>query len=84
MRTSLDAVWPAPPWRTKRDNHIYNITRKEIHDRADEFSAFFSEEDLYAVVSPRIKACGENARTIKNTIQFAIEELMFRFSGCDS
>ena len=62
----------------------YNITRKEIHDRADEFSAFFSEEDLYAVVSPRIKACGENARTIKNTIQFAIEELMFRFSGCDS
>ena len=64
--------------------NIYNITRKEIHDRADEFSAFFSEEDLYAVVSPRIKACGENARTIKNTIQFAIEELMFRFSGCDS
>lgn len=62
---------------------IYCIIRKEIHDRADEYSAFFSEEDLYTVVSSRIKTHGENARTIKNTIQFAIEELMFQFSGCD-
>lgn len=57
---------------------IYEIVKKEIHERANEFAGFFSEEQLYAVVSPQIKASGENARTIKNTIQFAIEEMMFQ------
>lgn len=63
--------------------NIYRITKKEIHDRREEYSQFFSEEDLYAFVSPRVKANGENARTIKNKVQFAIEELMFQYSGCD-
>lgn len=58
--------------------NIYQIVKKEIHDRADEFSSFFTEEQLYAVVGSQIKTMGENARTIKNTIQFAIEELMFQ------
>lgn len=64
--------------------NIYYITKKEIHDRINEYASFFSEEELYAVVSPKIKSRGENARTIKNTIQYAIEELMFYSSGCDT
>lgn len=63
---------------------IYEIIKKEIHDRIDEYSNFFSEEELYDLVSRTIKVHGENARTIKCKIQFAIEELMFRCSGCDS
>lgn len=62
----------------------YRITKKEIHDRKPEYSEFFTEEDLYKFVSPRIKVNGENARTIKNKIQFAIEELMFQYSGCNT
>lgn len=54
--------------------YIYRITKKEIHDRKPEYSEFFTEEDLYKFVSPRIKVNGENARTIKNKIQFAIQE----------
>lgn len=64
--------------------NIYRITKKEIHDRKPEYSEFFTEEDLYKFVSPRIKVNGENARTIKNKIQFAIEELMFQYSGCNT
>lgn len=47
--------------------NIYRITKKEIHDRKPEYSEFFTEEDLYKFVSPRIKVNGENARTIKNS-----------------
>lgn len=64
--------------------NIYRITKKEIHDRRTEYSEFFTEEELYWFVSPRINVNGENARTIKNKIQFAIEELMFKYSGCNT
>lgn len=56
---------------------IHQLVENEIQQRSSEYEAFFSKDELYTVVSSRIKTKGENARTIKNTIQEAIEEMMF-------
>ena len=40
-------------------------------------SKYFTEKELYELVSPLIQAKGENARTIKIKIQQAIENMMF-------
>lgn len=58
--------------------HIHEILIKEISDRENEYSTFFTKEKLYSVVSKRVNIAGENARTIKSTVQFAIEDMMFQ------
>ena len=56
---------------------IYQLVKNEISNRKDEFADFFTEKELYEIVSPLIQAKGENARTIKIKIQQAIENMMF-------
>lgn len=56
---------------------IYAITKKEISGRKKEYEKYFTEQEIYNVVSKRILINGENARTIKNKIQAVIEELVF-------
>ena len=56
---------------------IFKITKKEIHDKYDEYKEYFSEEEIYNIVSGKILSNGENARTIKNKIQAEIEQLLF-------
>jgi ATP-dependent Clp protease ATP-binding subunit ClpA len=55
----------------------HQLVLKELDDREAEYRGFFTKDDLYKEVSPRINAEGENARTIKNKIQETIEQLMF-------
>lgn len=55
----------------------HQLVLKELDDREAEYKGFFTKDDLYKEVSPRINAEGENARTIKNKIQETIEQLMF-------
>ena len=56
---------------------IFKLVKNEIHNRNEEFSQFFSEDDVYRIVSPQIQSSGENARTIKVKIQQTIENMMF-------
>ncbi|MGN1051173.1 MAG: hypothetical protein ACI4QE_02615, partial [Acutalibacteraceae bacterium] len=56
---------------------IYQLVQNEISNRKDEFADFFTEKELYEIVSPLIQVKGENARTIKIKIQQAIEDMMF-------
>lgn len=56
---------------------IFKLVKNEIHNRNEEFSQSFSEDDVYRIVSPQIQSTGENARTIKVKIQQAIENMMF-------
>ena len=44
---------------------IYSITKKEIKDKKEEYKKYFTEKEIYNIVSKRIMANGENARTIK-------------------
>ena len=55
----------------------YQLVMNELNLRKSEYEAFFTKGELYDMISSRINATGENARTIKNKIQEAIEELMF-------
>lgn len=57
---------------------IYEITMNEIRDKVSERPDLLSVEELYRAVSPMIQATGENARTIKNKVQTAVETLLFQ------
>ncbi len=56
---------------------IYSIVKKEIDDRYEEYKEFLTKDEIYQKISKQIMTTGENARTIKNKIQTAIEELLF-------
>lgn len=56
---------------------IFEIVRKELDDKYDEYKEFFTKDEIYAIASKRIFNSGENARTIKNKIQAVLEELLF-------
>lgn len=56
---------------------IYQVTKKEINDKKEEYKDFLTEEEVYREVSTRINSTGENARTIKQKVQQSIEQLLF-------
>ena len=56
---------------------IYKIVMNELESRKSEFSGKLSIDEIYAVVSKRLSAKNENARTIKYKIQQVIEDLLF-------
>lgn len=57
--------------------HIYQILRKEISDRKDEFIKYYTEQEIYDIICHDINTTGENARTIKYKLQNLIENLLF-------
>ncbi|OLN30339.1 AAA family ATPase [Desulfosporosinus metallidurans] len=57
---------------------IYDITMSEIESHVKECNEKINAIDVYKRVSLVIQATGENARTIKNKIQSAIEEMLFQ------
>lgn len=56
---------------------IYKIVMKELASRESELNGKLTIEDIYKVVSERLNATNENARTIKYKIQQVIEDLLF-------
>lgn len=56
---------------------IYDITMSEIKAHVKECGGSFSAGEIYKRVCPDIQASGENARTIKNKVQAAIEKMFF-------
>jgi len=56
---------------------IFDITMSEIEIHVKECGEKFSAEQIYQIVSPKIQATGENARTIKNKVQETIEDMLF-------
>ena len=64
---------------------IHSLVVKEIHERRDDYCKKYTEEQMYALISPNISVVGENARTIKYKIQEEIENIMFEdVSGINS
>lgn len=59
------------------DKTIYDITMSEIEMHVKECGDRFTTEDIYRRVAPTIQASGENARTIKNKVQDAVESMLF-------
>lgn len=59
-------------------NTIYKLIIKELDDRIEDYKDICSQDYMYNIVSKKVKANGENARTIKNKIQETIEEILFR------
>lgn len=57
---------------------VYEITMNEIRSKVAECPEVLSVEELYKAVSPTIQIAGENARTIKNKVQAAVETLLFQ------
>lgn len=57
---------------------VYEITMNEIRHKVSECPELLSVDELYRAVSPTIQATGENARTIKNKVQTAVETLLFQ------
>lgn len=56
---------------------IYKIVMNEIESRKCELDGILKTDEIYSVVSQRIHAENENARTIKYKIQQVIEDLLF-------
>lgn len=56
---------------------IYDITMNEINVHVKECGERFTAEQVYQRVCSVIQATGENARTIKNKVQDAIENMLF-------
>lgn len=56
---------------------IFDITMSEVEAHVKECGGRFTSDKLYRLVSPSIKATGENARTIKNKVQDAVENMLF-------
>ena len=56
---------------------IYKIVMNELESRRDELNGKLTVDEVYAVVSKRLNAKNENARTIKYKIQQVIEDLLF-------
>lgn len=56
---------------------IYEITMKEIQEKYSDYKEWYTPEQIYRLVSPKINTKNENARTIKSKIQEVIEELLF-------
>lgn len=56
---------------------IHEIVINEIQNRAEEYENYFTQNELYNIVSKEILATQENGRTIKSKIQKAIENKMF-------
>ncbi len=54
------------------------ITMNEIWSKVAECPEVLSVAELYKAVSPTIQVAGENARTIKNKVQAAVETLLFQ------
>lgn len=59
------------------DKTIYDITMSEIETHVKECRDRFTSEEIYRRVAPTIQANGENARTIKNKVQDAVENMLF-------
>ena len=57
---------------------IYKIVMNELESRKDELNGKLTVDDVYSVVSKRLNATNENARTIKYKIQQVIEDLLFK------
>lgn len=57
---------------------VYEITMNEIRSKVAECPEVLSVDELYKAVSPTIQVAGENARTIKNKVQAAVETLLFQ------
>lgn len=57
---------------------VYEITMNEIRSKVSECPEKLSVDGLYKMVSPTIQSTGENARTIKNKVQAAVETLLFQ------
>lgn len=57
---------------------IYAVVKNEIEARKSEYEDKLTSEMVYAAVSPKVAATGENARTIKYKVQQVIEELLFQ------
>jgi len=57
---------------------IYDITVSEIDLHVRECGERFTPEQIYKVVSPKIQATGENARTIKSKVQETVEDMLFK------
>ena len=55
---------------------VYEITMNEIRSKVSECPEKLSVDGLYKMVSPTIQSAGENARTIKNKVQAAVETLL--------
>ncbi len=56
---------------------IYEITMKEIQEKYSDYKEWYTPEQIYRLVSPKINTKNENARTIKSKIQEVIEKLLF-------
>ena len=56
---------------------IYKIVMNELESRKDEVNGKLTVDEIYDVVSKRLDAVNENARTIKYKIQQVIEDLLF-------
>ena len=56
---------------------IHTITNMEVARHVSEGKGTIDTDDLYSRVSAKILASGENARTIKNTVQQEVEDLLF-------
>ena len=56
---------------------IYRIAKNEIDKHVAESDGSINADDLYARVSNKLMAKGENARTIKNTVLCEVENLLF-------
>lgn len=57
---------------------VYEIAMNEIRSKVAECPEVLSVDELYKAVSPTIQVAGENARTIKNKVQAAVETLLFQ------
>lgn len=57
---------------------IYEITKKEIELHIAESKGKLTFDDVYRTVAPFITRSNENARTIKNKVQKAVEDLLFK------
>lgn len=56
---------------------IYKIVMNELESRKSELDGKLTVDEIYDVVSKRLNATNENARTIKYKIQQVIEDLLF-------
>lgn len=56
---------------------IYEITKLEISRQLAQTNAELSFDDVYQVAATRIGLSGENGRTIKSAVRYAIEDLVY-------